>query len=727
MRQVQKDYNQPGWRKLLFGTPSAIKITIIYAVVGCLWILLSDLAVEWFIRERTISAELQTLKGLLYVLGTSLLIYWLANQAFQKLQEKVREDQRADAENMLKVVLDNLGDAVFIIDPPSRTIRSTNAAAETLFGYEPDELVGRNSEILHVDHDSYIRFAEIGEPIIEDQGIFRCGYQMKQKDGTIIDTENTVVVLDKKVGWQSGVVSIVRDITTEVRALDALRKSEEQYRLLAENTLDVIWSMNMDLEFTYVNPAIEKLAGFTREEFIGTSLRDHFNQEAYEELERVILDEIRKGPSRGGVVLKTELRRKDGLTVPVEVHGRILFDENRPVGIQGTSRDITERLALETQVLQAQKLEAIGTLSGGIAHDFNNILGIIFGYVHMAKKDAPPGTQYAEDLDNVLIAANRAKDLVKQILAFSRQAQVERTPLLIQPLIKEGVKMLRSSIPSTISIIEEVDPTIGTVMADPTQVHQILMNLCTNAYHAMESTGGVLSVRLNKTVLADDNQEKHLNLPPGEYAELVVSDTGTGIGPDIIEKIFDPFFTTKEKGKGTGMGLSIIHGILMDYGGTITVESKLGEGSTFHVCFPVTESEEHPEEKESEDIPKGRERILFVDDEKLLAEMGKIMLERLGYQVTIFCSSLKALEAFKQNPGEFDLIITDQTMPELTGSDLSRMMLQIRSDIPIILCTGYSNLIDEDSAKAIGIKEFVLKPLPRDVIAKLVRKVLDAQ
>lgn len=384
-----------------------------------------------------------------------------------------------------------------------------------------------------------------------------------------------------------------------------------------------------------------------------------------------------------------------------------------------------EKGRLEDRLQQAQKMEAIGTLAGGIAHDFNNILGTILGYADMAKEDAPPGTRFERDLEKVLIGANRAKDLVKQILAFSRQAQVERIPIKIQPLIKEGLKMLRSSIPATISITEDIDPKSGTILADPTQIHQVLMNLCTNAYHAMEETGGALSVTLQTTFVGSDEKEMLLHVNPGEYVELIVSDTGSGIRPDIIRKIFDPYFTTKETGKGTGMGLAIIHGIMSDYGGTIRVESRLGKGTTFHTYFPVVEKEALPEIKESEDIPQGKERILFIDDEELLVEMGKDMLERLGYHVTVRRTSLEALETFQNTPSEFDLVITDQTMPNMTGADLARRMMQIRPDIPIILCTGYSNLIDEDSAKALGIKEFALKPLSKEELAKLIRKVLN--
>ncbi len=386
-----------------------------------------------------------------------------------------------------------------------------------------------------------------------------------------------------------------------------------------------------------------------------------------------------------------------------------------------------EKIQVEAQLQQAQKMEAIGALAGGIAHDFNNILGVILGYADMAMDDSIPGSKSQRDLDKILTAANRAKELVKQILAFSHQTALERIPLKIQPLVKEALKMLRSSLPSTINISENIDPGCGVILADPTQIHQILMNLCTNAFHAMEKTGGNLSVALKTTFIEADDQTISVHVTPGEYIELTVTDTGAGIVPDVIAKIFNPYFTTKSIGKGTGMGLAIIRGILKRYDGTITVDSQLGKGSTFHVYFPVVENDILTEMQEDADLPMGKERILFVDDEELLADTGKDILERLGYHVTVRLSSVDALATFQNTPNKFDMVMTDQTMPDMTGSDLARRMLQIRPDIPIILYTGYSTLIDEKSAKAMGIKEFVLKPITKRVISKLIQKVLDTK
>ncbi len=419
---------------------------------------------------------------------------------------------------------------------------------------------------------------------------------------------------------------------------------------------------------------------------------------------------------------------------PLEIIVKIIRDEQGLSSgifmslhdLSASRKEVEEKQNLEKQLRHASKMEAIGTLAGGIAHDFNNLLAIILGYTEMAKEDAPGGSSLANDLEKISVAGNRAKDLVRQILTFSRQAEVERIPVQLQLLVKEALKIIRSTIPTTIKIHDDIDSECGFVLVDPTQTHQILMNLCANANHAMEGTGGTLKVELQNVCIDEqDDKQLALHVEPGEYVELLVSDTGSGIGSDIIEKIFEPFFTTKDVDKGTGMGLAIVHGIVADFGGAITVESKLGKGTIFRVYFPVVEKDALKPKKDAGEISLGKERILFIDDEQLLAEMGQAMLERLGYNVTMRQSSLEALSIFENCPEEFDLIITDQTMPDITGLDLARRVLQIRPDMPVILCTGYSNLVDEETAKAMGIKEFAMKPLNKSQVSQLIRKVLD--
>ncbi len=383
-----------------------------------------------------------------------------------------------------------------------------------------------------------------------------------------------------------------------------------------------------------------------------------------------------------------------------------------------------KRTRLEQELIQAQKMEAIGTLAGGIAHDFNNILSAILGYAELAQEDCPPGSQIVNDLDEVIQAANRARDLVKQILAFSRQSETEKIPLQPSVIVKEIIKLLRSSLPTTIDIQQDIDEDTGLILADPTQIHQVVMNLCTNAYHAMEETGGTLSLSLKKKVLFQADLLDVPHILPGNFIQLSIMDSGKGIAPEIRERIFDPYFTTKETGKGTGMGLAIVHGIVKSYGGFITCHSRIGEGTVFDITLPSMEEHTIPEAKPLEVIPAGTERILLIDDESILVKMGQTMLERLGYTVTVRTNSLEALSTFKNQPEAFDLVITDQTMPGMTGVDLAQRMLKIRPDLPIILCTGHSNLISEEKARSVGIKGFALKPLTRKDIAEIIRKVL---
>ncbi len=385
-----------------------------------------------------------------------------------------------------------------------------------------------------------------------------------------------------------------------------------------------------------------------------------------------------------------------------------------------------EKNKLEKQLQQAQKMEAIGILAGGIAHDFNNILAAILGYAEMARYNSQPESTVFKQLDKVLEAGNRAKTLVQQILSFSRQDEMARIFLQPASIVKETIKMLRPSLPTTIEIHQNIQSTTSLILADPTQIHQILMNLCTNAFHAMEETGGKIDISLKEVTLSNEDLVHEPNVEDGTFIQLSICDSGPGIAPTIKDKIFDPYFTTKETGKGTGMGLSIVHGIVKSYGGFISLYSELGEGTAFHVFLPVIEKEVVlPEIEALEQIPVGRERILFIDDEEILVEMGKEMLESIGYHVTVRKNSIEALETFQNQPDQFDLVITDQTMPGMTGADISKRMLQIRPDIPIILCTGYSTIISETTAKEMGIREFVLKPVTKKDISVLIRKVLD--
>ncbi|MDX2499180.1 MAG: response regulator, partial [Deltaproteobacteria bacterium] len=388
--------------------------------------------------------------------------------------------------------------------------------------------------------------------------------------------------------------------------------------------------------------------------------------------------------------------------------------------------DVTERSRLEQQLQQAQKFEAIGTLAGGIAHDFNNILFPIVGYTELTMDDTPEDSQARQNLQEVLKATNRAKELVQQILAFSRQSSQERKPLKIQYLIKEAFKLLRATIPSSIEIDCDIDEFCGPINGDPTQIHQIIMNLCTNAYHAMQESGGKLEVKLKEININYEQSQERVGMKIGKHIELTVKDSGHGMDQQVMDRIFEPYYTTKEQGKGTGLGLSVIHGIVKNYGGDIVVSSQSGKGSTFKVYLPVIdEFEEEIETTAPSTEINGTERILLVDDEKQIIDIEQQILERLGYKVTPKTDSEEALEEFAAQPDRFDLVITDMTMPKMTGDQLAKRMMDIKPQIPVILCTGFNEAITEEKALAMGIDKFIMKPIIKDDLANTIRTVLD--
>ncbi len=386
---------------------------------------------------------------------------------------------------------------------------------------------------------------------------------------------------------------------------------------------------------------------------------------------------------------------------------------------------------LEEQLRQAMKMEAIGTLAGGIAHDFNNILTAIIGYTELARLNIEKNCAVGEcavhpDLGHLLDAGHRARDLIKQILSFSRQQKQETSPLKFSEVVLEALKLLRSTIPKSVEIREDIQTDDGHILADSTQMHQIVMNLCTNGYHAMRNSGGILGVRLSTTEIREsDIRVSHLLLQAGLYTFLEISDTGEGMTRAVQERIFDPYFTTKGNNGGTGMGLAVVHGIVREHKGHISVYSELGKGTTFRVYLPqiIGSVIEHVHVQQAQ-LPMGDERILLVDDEGLVLDLEKALLEKLGYQVTSTTSPIEALEIFTNRNGDFDLVMTDMTMPKMNGMEFTREILRYRPQMPIIICTGFSELVNEKKAKAMGAREFVMKPLVLQELAPTLRRVL---
>ncbi|MCK4837920.1 MAG: response regulator, partial [Desulfobulbaceae bacterium] len=522
------------------------------------------------------------------------------------------------------------------------------------------------------------------------------------------------------------------------KKIEEIKVRENEIRLLLNSTAEAIYGIDRHGNCTFCNPSCLHLLGYDQEsDLLGKqmhTLMHHRRPDGseYPREECKIMQGLRQGEA---IHVDDEVFwRADATCFWAEYWTHPVEQENENLKSVVTFIDISKRRAsdqerekLNTQLQQAQKLEAVGTLAGGIAHDFNNILTAILGYADLAKIKLASGSEVTAHLEEVLKAGGRAQELVKQILTFSRQTKDERKPLQIHLIIKEALKLLRASIPKTIEFRENIDQNCGMVMADPTQIHQVMMNLCTNAYQAMRETGGILAVELSRVEITQADQKvAGLHLLPGPYIELQVSDTGHGMPRSLQERIFEPYFTTKDKGKGTGMGLALVHGIVKSHEGHITVYSEPGKGSSFQVYLPRIETIPlHPETEINQAIPTGNEMILVIDDEDFIVNFEQLALEEFGYRVTATTSSVEALEIFSEQPENFDLIITDMTMPTMTGAELAQKILAARPEIPIILCTGFSELINEQKAKAIGIREYIMKPIIISEIALAVRRVLD--
>ena len=518
-------------------------------------------------------------------------------------------------------------------------------------------------------------------------------------------------------------IKLEQEVVERRMAEKELWESRERYKALTDNLHVGIYrnTAGSKGQFLEANPAIVEMFGFQdKNEFLNINVSTLYQNPADRE-------KFNEKMRTSGFVRNEELRlqKKDGSPIICSISAVAVKDKQGKVKCyDGVINDITELKQLEHQFHQAQKMEAIGTLAGGIAHDFNNILSAIMGYTELSRIAAPEG-ELKNNLNEIYNASTRAKDLVNHILAFSRQSGPERKPIQIGPIVKEAIKMLRASMPTTIEIQQDIDGNTGTITADATQIHQVLMNLCTNAYQAMNDKGGVLKISLSNAYVNASQAALNSDMRPGEYLKLMISDTGHGMSDQVLKRIYEPYYTTKAKGTGTGLGLSVVHGIVRGFKGAITVKSRPNEGTTFEIFIPTVKKSVKSAPKIAEALQTGKEQILFVDDEQMIVDIGKQMLERLGYTVSTRTSGVEALELFKNQPEKFDLVITDLTMPNMTGEAFAKELLKIHSEIPIILCTGFSEQLTKEEALEIGIREFIMKPIAMSQMAKTVRKALD--
>jgi PAS domain S-box-containing protein len=564
-----------------------------------------------------------------------------------------------------------------------------------------------------------------GSPAVETAseslraGAFDYLYKPIRKDAILKTVRNALkikILEDQNLKHQEELENLVIERTR------SLRESEKRYRQLVHHSPDGIAIQRED-KVIFANQSMKKILERISDDLFEKTILDRTASNLPKDINVISNDDVAN--EKNIARFEETFSEKDKEPIHLDIVTLPIILEGKPA-IQVIARDITKQKFLERSLRQSQKMEAIGTLAGGIAHDFNNILFSIIGYSELSFDQLEKNSPVRKNLREILEASKRATDLVRQILTFSRQTEHELSPVQIDLIVKETLMLLRASLPTTIKIQKNIK-TDAMALSDPTQIHQILMNLCVNASHAMREKGGILSVELESVEIDTDLSGKYPDLKPGPYINMSVCDTGHGIAPQMLNRIFDPFFTTKTREHGTGLGLSVIHGIVKNFGGAIHAFSEPDKGSIFKVFIPAIERRISPEQRTKKPVPKGTEHILFIDDEPALANMGKQLLESLGYQVEMITKSSDALELFRKKPDRFDLVITDMTMPNITGEKLAIELMNIRPDIPVILSSGFNYNIDEKKAMALGIRAFISKPILKQELAETIRNVLNGK
>jgi len=644
------------------------------------------------------------------------------NQALEDRVERRTEALRRSEES-LSITLHSIGDAVISTDIEGRITRM-NAVAERLTGWRFDMARGRMlNEVFRIENARTRKPAENPVRRVLDSGkvVGLANHTLLiSRNGTEYQISDTAAPILDTAGKVRGVILVFSDVTDRYRAEQELRNLAEAVKQASEGVLVT----GADGRILYANPAFEAITGCALGELSVTPpgfLRSGGDGPADDP---DLWETILSGNRWTGRIAD---RRTDGSAYSLDCSVSPVKDtDGTLLNFIWICKDVTQDARVEERLNQAQKMEAIGTLAGGIAHDFNNILFPMLGYAEMLREDLAADSKLFGYVEEIFHAGLRARDLVQQILSFSRKSDQELMPIQLHPIVKEAVKLLRATIPKTIDIRQSIASDCGPVLADPTRIHQIVMNLATNAFHAMEAGGGVLTVSLKKTRMPPEDLPVEPVSNPGDYACLSITDTGVGIPKEILDRVFEPYFTTKPKDKGTGLGLSVVHGIVKSLGGEIRIESEPGKGTACRVYLPVVARRAGKADREAiQPVPGGNESILLVDDEAPIVRMEHQMLERLGYRVTSRTSSIEALEAFRAEPGRFDLVVTDMTMPNMTGVQLAEAVKRVDPKVPVILCTGFSEQVDEEKCRALGIQGYVLKPIIRKDIAEAIRKVLD--
>lgn len=663
-----------------------------------------------------------TISAAEHPLGDEMEFFRQHNKAlFRKLEKKVADLDRAKqtlqtSVQQMSAILDNIPDMAWLKDTESRFI-AVNEPLGKACGRDLQDIVGKTDlDIWPQDlanlyrHDDRDVMRTKQRKCVEERLISPDGKE------TWLETIKTPVI--NLEGNIIGTTGIARDITERRLSEEKLRKASEEWRTTFNSTSDLFFLIDKNYRITQANQAVSAFLKLPLDNVIGNYCYELMHGKT-NPLPECPLSRLRRSMKHEDAEFYLEVQN---IWVQ-ETVDPVLDEKGELLEVVHIIRNITERKRLEDQLRQAQKMEAIGTLAGGIAHDFNNILSAILGFSELCLYDADPGSPLYDNLRQVLHAGHRAKDLVRQILAFSRRGERDLKPIEPAVIVKEALKLLRSTLPTTIEIAMQIDSR-SLIMGDPTQIHQIVMNLCTNAAYAMEKNGGVMTIRLtDKNVEVFEDCGVHL--VPGPYLQFTVADSGEGIAPEHLQSIFEPYFSTKPEGEGTGLGLAVVHGIVHSCGGDIRVHSEPGKGTVFDVFLPIFKRAALEDQNEKWKLTGGTEKLLFVDDEPTIALMVRQQLERLGYRVDIKTDSREALELFKKRHADFDLVITDMTMPCMSGDKLAQEMLIVSPKIPIILCTGFSKQMSEQRAVQIGIKALAIKPLVGAELAQLVRNVLD--
>jgi PAS domain S-box-containing protein len=708
---------KPGILKTTLATTAAAIILSFLIYAGSSFII-AEATMRGILMSLIIPSIIAPVFG--YIFAYAIIKLHTSEEAFKQSEEKYR------------TILDNIEDGYFEVDLKGNFTFFNNSVC-TLLGYSPSALEGMNNRD-YMDAENAKKVFETFNQVYETGNPAKgFDWEITTVEGSKRQVEASVSLITDKEGNRIGFRGIARDMTHRKQTEKDLKEKEEKYKQLVNHAPAGIYEVDFTTgKLISANDVMCEYTGYTKNELLNLNALDLLTEESQIKLlDR--MDKLSKGDKIAGSI-EYKARTKGGREYWALINARYFYDDN---GIAQramvVTHDITElkqaeqeKERLEEQLQQAQKMEAIGTLAGGIAHDFNNILSIIIGYTELILMNGNVSDEVRQNLKEVFNASKHARDMVKQILAFSRQNKNERKPIQVAHIVKEAIKLLRASLPKTISIRQHIEKNTGIIEADPTQIQQVMMNLCTNAAHAINEKDGVLKINLSNIELDQMASAEIPDLKPGSYLKLSVSDTGHGIHPEVHKKIFNPYFTTKEKGEGTGLGLAVVQGITKSHNGAVTLESELGKGATFHVYLPTIQREVSTAEVESTALPMGQERILFVDDEQPLVEIGKQMLERLGYTVDTRTSSIEALELFKIQPNRFDLVITDIVMPNMTGEILAEKLMGIRADIPIILCTGYSEKFTRRQASDRGIQSFLMKPLVMQDLASTVRQALSA-